>query len=88
MGVRSTLRGYPNLLPRPPPLAQDGFVGTYDQVKAHEEAHGLHWDKHGGHDPPPPGSGPVSAAPASALERAYMSRTTTRCAGPRRVVNL
>ena len=22
--------------------ASDGFTGTYDQVKAHEDAHGLH----------------------------------------------
>ena len=33
--------------------ASDGFTGTYDQVKAHEDAHGLHWNAHGGHDPPP-----------------------------------
>ena len=27
------------------------------QVEAHEEKHGLHWDEHGGHDPPPPRGG-------------------------------
>ena len=51
--------------------ASDGFTGTYDQVKAHEDAHGLPWDKHGGHDPPPPGSGLVSM-PARPLARVYL----------------